>query len=178
MEGAWVLAFCRWAIGLAFGVSALGKATAMASFRAALADFGVLPQRLNSAVAITTLGAEVLVVGLVAAGRWLAVAGLCLALALLAVFSATLTAALRRKAEVSCNCFGSGARQVSRYDLARNAVLGACCVAGLLGYRESSAWHPSLALAVLLGLMAAVSVTVAVNLEDIVELLRKPYLFE
>jgi hypothetical protein len=178
MEGAWVLTFCRWAIGLAFGVSAAGKATAMASFRTALADFGVLPQRLNSAAAVTTVGAEALVVALVAFGRWLAVAGLCLCLALLAVFSAVLITALRRKADVSCNCFGPGDRKVSWYDLARNAVLGMCCVAGLAGYGQSSAWHPSLAVIFLLGLMAAVFVTVATNLEDIAEVLRKPYLFE
>lgn len=178
MEGAWVLTFCRWAIGLAFGVSAVGKATAMAPFRTALADFGVLPQRLIGAAAITTVGAEALVVALVAVGRQPAVAGLCLGLALLVVFSATLITALRRKAEVSCNCFGPGDRKVSWYDLARNAVLGMCCVAGFLGYGQSSAWHPSVAEVSLLGLMAAVLVTVAVNLEDIAEVLRKPYLFE
>ncbi|MBO0801515.1 MAG: hypothetical protein J2P25_00350 [Nocardiopsaceae bacterium] len=108
---------------------------------------------------------------------------MCLGLALLAVFSATLITALRRREAVSCNCFGPGTRPVSRYDLVRNAVLGMCCVAGLLeggwlGYGGSPAGHPSPAVIVLLGFVAAVFVTIAVNLEDIVEVLRKPYVFE
>lgn len=178
MEGAWVLVLCRWAIGLAFTISAAGKATAMASFRGALADFGVVPDRLSGAAARTTVVAEALVAGLVAAGGRFAVAGFCLALALLAAFSATLALALRKKAAVNCNCFGPGERHVSRYDLVRNAALGMGCAGGLWGYAASSGGHPVLALVLLAGLMAAVFVVMTINLEDVVELLRKPYLFE
>lgn len=178
MEGAWVLVLCRWAIGLAFTMSAAGKATAMASFRSALADFGVVSDSLSGAAAMTTVGAEVLVVGLVAAGGRFAVVGFSLALALLAVFSATLAVALRKKAEVNCNCFGPGERHVSRYDLARNAVLGMGCAGGLWGYGASSGGHPVLVLVLLAGLMAAAFVVITINLEDVVELLRRPHLFE
>jgi len=178
MESASVLIFCRWAIGLTFAVSAVGKAASMPSFRDAITDFAVVPARLRGAAAVAAVGSEGLAAAGVAAGGDFASAGFALALALLAVFSAALAVVLRKKAKVSCNCFGSSERQVSWYDLGRNAVLGTCCAVGLWDYRAAAGGHLALGLVLVLGLMAAGLVIVTTNLEDIVELLRKPYLFE
>ena len=68
MAGACVLIFCRWAIGLAFAVSAIGKITSMASFRGTIVELGTLPRRLASPAAIAAVTAEVLAAALVAAG--------------------------------------------------------------------------------------------------------------
>lgn len=173
-----VLTFCRWVIGLTFAVSAAGKATSVGAFRDALTDLGVVPGPWKRAVAAATICAEALVATLVAAGGRFAGAGFALALALLAVFSGVLAAALRRKADVSCNCFGPGERHISRYDLARNAVLGLCCAAGEWAGIISSHRYPPPALIAALGLMAAGLVLIATNLQAITELLRRPHRFE
>ena len=107
MGATFVLVFCRWLIGLAFAVSAVGKARALSAFRSTITEFGVLPARLAPAAARATVAAEGLVVVLVAAGDVLAAAGFALALALLAAFSVILGAAVRRHTDVSCNCFGA-----------------------------------------------------------------------
>ncbi len=178
MDAAAVLTFCRWAIGLTLAVSAMGKAASMTSFRAAMTDFEVLPARLTGPAATAVVVAEAVAVALVAAGRGWAAAGFALALVLLAAFSAVLALALRRKAAVSCNCFGSSERQISWYDVARNAGLGLCCVAGLWSAATAAGPGPAVALVLVLGLMAAVFMVIVTNLEDIIELLRKPYVVD
>jgi Methylamine utilisation protein MauE len=178
MEAASALTFCRWVIGITFAVSAIGKATSMVSFRAAVAEFGVLPARLTDPVAAGTVAAEGLVVVLVALGGGWATAGFVLAMALLAVFSAALVLALRRKAGVSCNCFGSSERRISWYDVLRNAALVACCIAGLWGAHSWAGGRPGVGLVLVLGLMAATFMVIVSNLEDIVELLRRPYVVD
>jgi hypothetical protein len=178
MDGMAVLTFCRWAIGLTFAVSAAGKATSLQAFRDALADLGIGPASRRRPVAVATIGAEGLATVLVVAGGPFAEAGFALALALLAVFSAVLAAALRGRDAVSCNCFGSSQRPISWYDLARNAVLGGCCAAGEWAALVSSHRYPPPALIAVLGLMAAGLVLIATNLQAITELLRRPHLFE
>jgi hypothetical protein len=176
MGAAFVLIFCRWLIGLAFAASATGKARALGSFRSTIIEFGVLPARLAPAAAVATITAEGLVVVLVAAGGVLSAAGFALALGLLAVFSAILGAALRKHANVSCNCFGPSERRVSWYDMARNGLLGLCCAGGLGVWAGSAGGHQSPALIVVLGLAAAGFLVIAANLDDFIEIARKPYL--
>ena len=120
-----------------------------------------------------------LVVVLIAIGRPFMGAGFCLAMVLLAVFSVVLAMALRKRDTVNCNCFGPGERRVSRYDLARNALLFGSCAVGLWSCYQASAGRPlAVALTCLLALMAVVYVTVTINLQYIVELLRHQPLFE
>jgi hypothetical protein len=178
VRGVIVLVFCRWVIGIAFASSAAGKAASLASFRDAITDFGVIPGSLTGAAALATVSAEGLVAAAVAAGGVLASAGFALGLALLAVFSALLAAALRRKAEFSCNCFGRSERKISWYDMARNVILGLCCAGGLWTYQAAAKGYPGPAPLIALGLVAAFAVGIAANLEGITWLLRKPYLFE
>jgi hypothetical protein len=172
------LTFCRWVIGITFALSALGKARAMASFRGSVAEFAILPARLTDPVAVVAVGAEILIVLLMAVGGWWVPAGFVLALGLLAAFSAALVVALRRRDEVSCNCFGPVQRPISWYDIARNAALGLCCLAGLWSDQVVTARHLPLALVLVLGLMAATFSTIVTNLSDIVELLRRPYVVD
>ncbi len=176
MTGACVLIFCRWVIGLALAVSAVGKASALASFRSTIAELGILPGRLAGAAALGSVAAEGLTVVLVAAGSVFADAGFWLAAALLAAFSVILGIALRQKSDVSCNCFGPSERRVSWYDLARNGVLGLCCAGGLWPWPDRAGVHLAPGLIVVLGLMGASFLLITVNLEDLVDVLRKPYL--
>jgi hypothetical protein len=178
MGAAFVVVFCRWLIGLAFAVSATGKARALGSFRSTVIEFGVIPSRLAPAVAVAVITAEGLVVALAAVVPVPAAAGFALALVLLAAFSVALGAVLRRKADVSCNCFGPGERRVSWYDLARNGLLGLCCAGGLWASAGSAGERLSPALIVALGLAAAGFLTVTANLDDFIGILRKAYLVD
>lgn len=178
MDGMAILAFCRWAIGLTFVVSAAGKAMSVGDFREALTELGVAHGRLRRAIAPATIWAEGLVAVLVAAGGPFTDAGFALALALLAAFSVVLAAALRSKTDVTCNCFGPGERRISRYDLVRNAVLGLCCAAGEWAGLVSSHPYPPPAVIAMLGLMAAGLVLITTSLQAITELLRRPHVFE
>jgi hypothetical protein len=176
MGATFVFVFCRWLIGLAFALSATGKARALGAFRSTITEFGVLPARLARAAAIATIAAEGLVVVLVAAGDTLAAAGFALALVLLAVFAVILGAAVRKNVDVSCNCFGSSERRVSWYDVARNGLLGLCCAGGLWTWLLTAGERLSPALIVALGLTAAGFLVITANLDDFIEMLRKPYL--
>jgi Methylamine utilisation protein MauE len=178
MGATFVLVFCRWLTGLTFASSVVGKARALGAFRSTIAEFGVLPARLVPGAAIVTVTAEGLVVALVAAGDALAAAGFALALVLLAVFSVVLGAAVRKDTGISCNCFGPSERRVSWYDVARNGLLGLGCAGGLWAWLTSAPGSSSPALIVALGLVAAGAGIVVANLDDLVEMLRKPYLAE
>jgi hypothetical protein len=176
MAAACVLIFCRWAIGLAFAVSAIGKVTSLTSFQSTIAELGLLPRHLAGPAAIASVTAEALAAAGMAVGGVLVGASFSLASALLAAFSVVLAAALHQKANVSCNCFGPSERRISRYDLLRNGLLGLCCAGGLWAWSTPPAQHPGPALQVTLGLIAAAFLVIATNLEDFVGVLRKPYL--
>jgi uncharacterized membrane protein YphA (DoxX/SURF4 family) len=173
----YVLLFCRWSIGLTFLASAVGKVRDLPAFRLAITDLRALPARLARPAAIGTVVAEALVVlGMIVGFAALPV-GFVLAAVLLVLFSGVLVAALRRDAGVSCNCFGASERPISWYDIGRNTALMACCVAGLVGYAIADG-RPAASVIVLLGLMAGCFFLIVSNSEDIVELLRKPYVIE
>jgi hypothetical protein len=170
-----VLMFCRWSIGLTFAVSAFGKARELRAFELAVVDLAGVPAGRARPVALATLLAEVLVVLAVAVGGPALPVGFGLAAGLLLLFSFVLARALRRRTAVSCNCFGASERPISGYDLVRNGALLACCVAGLALVDRPA---PAAAVIVLLALMAGCFMLIVTNAEDIVDLLRKPYLVE
>ncbi|HEU5271734.1 MAG TPA: MauE/DoxX family redox-associated membrane protein [Jatrophihabitans sp.] len=172
-----LLMFCRWSIGLTFAVSAIGKARDLRGFELAVTELRALPAGLARPAALATVLAEALVVLALAVGRLALPIGFGLAAGLLLLFSVVLAAALRRRTTVSCNCFGASERPISGYDLIRNGALLACCAAGLAGYASTDRQPPAEVI-VLLGLMAGCFALIVTNAEDIVELLRKPYLVE
>jgi hypothetical protein len=173
----YVLLFCRWSVGITFLASAVGKARDLSGFRQAVSDLGALPARMVGPTAIGTVLAEGLVVLGMLVGTVALPAGFVLGAVLLVLFSVVLVAALRRDVGVSCNCFGASERPISWYDLGRNAALLACCAAGLAGYGVAHG-RPAASVIVLLGLMAGCFFLIVTNAEDIVELLRKPYVLE
>lgn len=178
MLSGYLLMFCRWGVGLTFLASAAGKLRDLRTFRQAVLDLAGLPAGAARPVALGTVAAEALVVLGLAVGHAGLPAGFALAAVLLLLFSGVLIGALRRKVVVSCNCFGTSERSISRYDLARNGALLAWCGAGEWSYLVAD--HPQLPAAgiVLTGLMAGCFVVIAASTEDIVEVLRKPYLVE
>jgi uncharacterized membrane protein YphA (DoxX/SURF4 family) len=177
MLSQYVLLFCRWSVGITFLASAVGKARDLPGFRQAVTDLHALPSRLARPAAIGTVLAESLVALGMLVGSVALPAGFVLGAVLLVLFSVVLIAALRRDAGVSCNCFGASERPISWYDIGRNAMLVACCIAGLAGYAIADGNPPASAV-VLLGLMAGCFFLILTNSEDIVELLRKPYVLE
>ena len=178
MLSSYVLMFCRWGIGLTFLASAAGKARDLESFQLAITDLRAMPAALARPGAVATAVAEGLVVLAMAVGHAALPAGFGLAVLLLVLFSLVLVAALRRDSGVSCNCFGASERPVSWYDIARNVALLACCGAGLWTYAVTDHAPPGGAVIVLLGLMAGCFFLIVTNSEDIVEVLRKPYVVE
>lgn len=177
MLSQYVLLFCRWSIGITFLASAAGKARDLAGFRQAVTDLHALPARLARPAAIGTVAAESLVAFGMLVGAVALLAGFVLGAVLLLLFTVVLVMALRRDARVSCNCFGVSERPISWYDVGRNAVLVACCVAGLVSYPIADG-RPAASVVVLLGLMAGCFFLIVTALEDIVELLRKPYVLK
>jgi uncharacterized membrane protein YphA (DoxX/SURF4 family) len=173
----YLLLFCRWSVGITFLASAVGKARDLPGFRQAVTDLGALPARLARPAAVLVVLAEGLVVLGMLVGTVALPAGFVLGAVLLVLFSVVLVAALRRDAGVSCNCFGASERPISWYDVGRNAALLACCGAGLIGYAIADG-SPAASVVVLLGLMAGCFFLIVTNMEDIVELLRKPYVLE
>jgi hypothetical protein len=174
----YVLMFCRWGIGLTFLASAGGKLRDLRAFRQAVVDLAELPAGLARPAALATVAAEVLVVLGMVLGGPASPAGFALGAVLLLLFSGVLIAALRRNAGVSCNCFGASERSISWYDLARNGALLGCCGAGEWSYLVAGRPQPPAAGIVLVGLMAGCFFLIVTNTEDIVEVLRKPYLVE
>jgi hypothetical protein len=174
----YLLMFCRWGIGLTFLASAAGKLWDLRAFRQAVVDLADVPAGVARPAALATVAAEGLVAVGMAVGRAALPAGFALGAVLLLLFSGVLIAALRRNAAVSCNCFGISERSISWYDVARNGALLACCGAGEWSYAVTGRPHPPATGIVLTGLMAGCFCLIVTNAEDIVEVLRKPYLVE
>jgi methylamine utilization protein MauE len=174
----YLLMFCRWSIGLTFLASAAGKAWDLRTFRQAVVDLTGLPAGVARPAALATVAAEALVVLGLAVGHAGLPAGFALATVLLLMFSGVLIGALRRKVAVSCNCFGARERSISWYDVARNVALLACCGAGEWSHAVADHRQPPATGIALTGLMACCFCLIVTNAEDIVEVLRKPYLVE
>lgn len=174
MIPALVLIFCRVVVASVFALSATGKALDFRAFRESVSDFRLLPHSWSKAMAWSFLGAEIVIVLLMAIGKNTLLIGFLLATGLLVVFSVALVVALHRNARMICNCFGRTERPISPYDVARNALLVLCCLAGV-----QALVGPSYGLAVvdhvLIGLIAASFVVLVTNLRDVVETLRQPF---
>lgn len=161
---------CRIYVLLLLGAASVGKALAPAAFARSLADFLPLGPRAARAAATVVFATEAAIALLLLAGGRLASAGMAAAFLLFAAFGATIGTALARGRTVSCNCFGSGARRISRYDMVRNGILLAACAFYLL--------HPIQVAVIapvgwtLLGLAALILILVTGNLDEIAALAR------
>lgn len=173
MAASYTLIFCRSVVVVVFLLSATGKLKDMEAFRDAVSGFRVVPANWSRAVAGVSVLLELLVCLLIIVGGSLAAGGFLLSIVLLLTFTAALTWALRRKLNVSCNCFGYTQRRVSSYDIVRNLLL---CLCGAVGV--AAAIHPYHGLRVsetiLLALMGVCFAALVTSLGDVVETLRRP----
>ncbi|MFC4035035.1 MauE/DoxX family redox-associated membrane protein [Streptomyces polygonati] len=179
----WAQVESRLILAMVFTLSAVVKvrsAPARAGFRAAFGALGGrLVRRATGTLAGRALPGAVPAVEVALAAGLLVPASADPALAgavvVLAAFGAALAAALRRGAAVSCNCFGVSHRPVSRAQLARNTLLVAVAVLGLLGSRGDSGAGPVGLPALLVGLLGAGAAAWIVSLwEDLTDLLAAP----
>lgn len=165
---------CRCAVALVFAVSAGSKVrnrAAFAAFESSVRGLRLLPRSATRPITVATCAAELAVVPLVAVPAT-ADAGLLLAAALLAAFSAVISTVLaRRGTAVACRCFGSSGQPLGAHHIIRNAVLAAVAVGGVLALPERSGpIHPGgFAVALLAG---AVLALLAVTLDDAISLFR------
>ena len=126
----------RLLVGTVFVVALAGKvrgAGAYAAFEASLRQMRVVPEALVRPAAAASLAAEAAVVALLAVPReWAGLAGFALAAGLLSVFAAAIALSLRGGNRAPCRCFGASATPLGRGHIARNAVLVAITLAGLI----------------------------------------------
>jgi hypothetical protein len=178
-----LLVFARAVLFLTFVSSAIGKARDIGAFAESIRSFRLLPDRWSRPTAWAALAAEVAAAllqlpGAGAApldlpGARAAVPGLALALAMLVTYTAALSIALARQAELRCNCFGSASRPVSGVDLVRNVLLAGVAVAGLVAASERPRGLSASGDALVI-LPAAAAVLILVSLHDVVTILRTP----
>ncbi|MFF9677581.1 MauE/DoxX family redox-associated membrane protein [Streptomyces eurythermus] len=123
----------------------------------------------TTAVAVCVTEASVVLLIVPAAT---AVYGLAGAVLLLLCFTIAVVAALRRRAGVSCGCFGKSATPVSGFTVARNSLLIAGALAGIITRPDATgagpAW-PGTLTAIAVGAVAA---ALAYLMDEIADLFR------
>jgi len=154
----------RLLIGVVFVIALAGKVNGAAAYRAyvlSLSRMGVLPAALRNGAARGSLVAEGAIVVLLAVPlRAAAVAGFALAAGLLTVFAAAIAVSLRRGNRAPCRCFGASTTPLGAGHIARNAVLVAVALAGLLAaVRPGAASAAGGVVAAFGGLVAGLVVT-------------------
>ena len=175
MMSLYMLAFCRVVIGLVFVVSSVGKVLHISQFRQAISNFHILPGRLSGAAAMLFLCGEFVVVVFVLIGGPLLPFGFALAIFLLLLFCIALVSVLVRRIRTSCNCFGPGAKQVSRSDVWRNIGFMLCALGGWGGLVWTKDTQGNLGLLewVLTGLGAGAFVVIWIQLGEIAQLFHQ-----
>jgi hypothetical protein len=169
-----LLFFCRIAVLLVFAMASLGKMLELKEFQMTIREFELLPRPWARPVALIFVGGEVLVVlAMLAGGSWLPL-GFLIGLTLLVVFAGALFIVLRRKPDMSCNCFGRSDHRISWYDPIRNLLLTLCCAGGLLASYSVSQGLIAGEM-IVLGMMAAAFVGLATHVGDVVKTLRRPF---
>lgn len=175
MALSYLLAFCRTAIGLTFALSFVIKVKDVSQFAETIDNFDLLPRQFARIVAVLFLSGEATVVlFLILGGQFLAPA-FALAGLLLLLFSLALLSALRRNIETPCNCFGTGEKPITYYDVGRNAGFMTCSLLGwwLAGQAPITAPQPTWAEMALLAFLAALFVMVWTQVNQVAMLLVK-----
>lgn len=168
-----LLTFCRFVLLWVFVLALVGKMKDLRQLTEAVKGFRLLPERLGKPVALSVVGAELLVIGLLLFSAT-TTAGLALAIALLGLFSLALASALKRDIVTSCYCFGTGEEPVSSWDVWRNLGLIAIAVVGLVltTRLEATALQLGTAETIVVALCALVLVVLARHASDIAQLLK------
>ena len=171
----YVLAFCRVAIGLVFAASSIRKALDIARFRQTISSFNLLPGRFSAIAALLFICGEFAVVVLMGIGGPLLTLGFSLTVFLMLLFCIALVSVLARRIRTSCNCFGASAKQVSGFDVWRNAGFILCALGGYaaLAWTKNTQGNLGLVEWLLTGLGAGVFVVIWIQLGEIVQLFRQ-----
>lgn len=174
MFATYLVMFCRITIAFLFIFSFASKILSLRNFAVTIGDFKVFPRRWSKGAALLFLGGDITTAVLLTVGGDLLLIGFLLAMVLLTIFSVALVIGLWRKIDVNCNCFGRNEQRISRYDVARNVFLILCSLIGLwmLKYDQRSMFSGEI---IMLALISLVVLTFAINLDDVVETLRRPF---
>jgi hypothetical protein len=123
----------RAALAVLFAAAASHKVREPRRFRATVAEYRVLPGLLVTPAALALVGGEVGVAMALVLPAW-RTAGLLGAAALLALYGAAIAVNLARgRRDLDCGCAGPAMRRpISGWLVARNAVLAAVALAGLV----------------------------------------------
>ncbi|HCT81603.1 MAG TPA: hypothetical protein DGG94_07375 [Micromonosporaceae bacterium] len=163
-----LLVALRWFIGAVFLIAMLMKVR-----RAAWSDFIATVRAIIGGAAIPATPVAVgMTVAEAACPLLLAtypVSGFALALTLLAVMTGAIVATIRRRAEISCPCFGASTTRLGIRHVVRNSILAAAALAGLFGATSYSPPLPTsgVVIAAVAGMLAA---AVVAMLDDIIDL--------
>lgn len=147
----------RVALTLLFLASAGHKLRDLGRFRATLADYRLLPDALAPAGAVLVVGAETALAAALVAPA-LRVPGLLSAAGLFLVYGAAIAINLARgRRHIDCGCAGAaGRRPISAWLVARNALLAATALGGLVPvHPRALVWVDALTVAAATATLAA-----------------------
>jgi hypothetical protein len=158
-------------VAMTFAASAVGKARDLPGFHQAVGAFALVPAGRVRLVASVLFGAEVVTVLLLVAGLLPGAAatvpiGLALGGLLLVAYTVGLVTVQVRKMQVTCHCFGASPVPVSWYDVARNVLLLAVAVTGVVAGVPAD--RPALADSVLVALFGVAAALIITNLATVV----------
>ncbi len=168
---------CQAAVCVTFVLAAAGKtvrAGAFGDFRRALPRMLPVPRQAARAAALVVVSLEV-TIALTVAVPALALAAFLLAIAMMAVFTASIVLMIRRGSVEPCHCFGMSSRPPGRPDVVRNLAL---LLISLLGAMAAATWPGTvdvpLAGVVLCAAVGGVVALLLVNIAEIGDLLKAP----
>jgi hypothetical protein len=156
---------CQGLLVVVFLASAAGKLHGRRSLRAfadSLVSLRLVRPGTALPVALAVAAAEAAAAVLLVSSR---TAGFAVAVALMAVLTAGVGVVLARGTAAPCRCFGASVTPLSARHLARNALLTAVAVTGLLA--PGGAAQPGAVIATAAGVLAGILVTI---LDDVVAL--------
>jgi hypothetical protein len=173
----YVLTFCRAATGLLFLISSVSKARNVSQFKRAVANFRLLPKKLNSIAALFLLVGEFCVVALMGVGGSLLLPGFILAIFLLTIFCIAMSSVLVRKLYTSCNCFSTSNKPITVSDLCRNLGFIGCALGGSIiqSWQQTTHIHANLNWLewILVSLSASVFIVIWIQLSEIAQLFHQ-----
>ncbi|MGW1410583.1 MauE/DoxX family redox-associated membrane protein [Streptomyces sp. NPDC002403] len=163
-----LLLVCRLTLICVLAVAGLAKLRDRRRFATALDDLPYLPAAARPALAVLVPAAELLAAVLLALPRTLT-AGLAVAAALCAGFSAVAVATMRRGSSAGCPCFGSRTTvPMGPWHVARNAALTALALlGGTIALTHGTAGPLSAPALVLAGAVAIHLTVLAVFTDDL-----------
>ncbi len=130
MVAFFVLAFCRWVIGIVFFWALIGKVQDIPSFVTTIERFKLFPNWFTRPIAFLCLIGEGAVIISMLIGDPMIVPGFFLATVMLIAFCFALGSVLLRRIQTPCNCFGKSNQMITRLEMLRDLQFILCGVAG------------------------------------------------